>query len=190
MYSTRTSTAFTLIEILVAIGIIGALVSIVIVTARSSKDSANAAKTVEQFQIIESGLRDYFADQEFFTGEDVLGLGPNPSIETLRTNGILNDFFNTAPTAVFGTLRDYHYDNDRTVSVDDFYAEDGCTFTGNEEMGVNIMLDGVFEYAPRVADEVDRLIDKGDGFSCGRIRRDGASGQYLIYMVSPKYTQI
>lgn len=181
---------FTLIEILVSVGIIGALMSIVIVTSKSSKDSATAAKTVEQFQIIESGLRDHFADQEFFTGEDALGLGPNPSIDTLRDNGILTDFFNTSPTAVFGTLRDYHYDNDRTVSDDDWYTDDGCTLTTSDERGVNIMLDGIFEYAPGVANEIDRLIDRGDGFGCGRIRRNEPSGQYLIYMVSPRYTQI
>ena len=172
---------------LVVIGIIGSLLSIVIVTSKRSKDSPTAAKTVEQLQLIESGLRDHFADQEFFTGEDALGLGPNPSIETLRDNGILTDFFNTSPTAVFGTLRDYHYDNDRTTSDDDWYVDDGCALTADDERGVNIMLDGVFEYAPGVANEIDRLLDRRDGFGCGRVRR---SGQYLIYMVSPRYTQI
>jgi prepilin-type N-terminal cleavage/methylation domain-containing protein len=188
-----THTAFTLIEILVAISIIALIAGMVIASTKNSKNSAIATKTLEQFQVIEAGLRDHFGNREYFTSEETLGLGSNPSMSALMSGGVLNDFFNTPPTATFGALVEYRYDNDRIVGGDDDFstaADADCTLTADDEKGVNIMIEGIFEYAPAVAQQIDHLADRGDGFGCGRVKRNGPTGQYLIYHLSDRYDRV
>jgi type II secretory pathway pseudopilin PulG len=185
-----THSAFTLIEILVIIGITGLLLAMIIAQGKASKDRGIAAKTIEQFQVIETGLRDHFGNQEYFTGEDELGLGSNPSIVTLMQNGVLDDFFHTAPASVLETLGAYKYDNDRTTGDDDFYTESGCVLNADDEKGVNILLGGLFTTSPEAAEQIDLLIDRGDGFGCGKIKRNGPTGEYLIYHLSDRYDRV
>jgi prepilin-type N-terminal cleavage/methylation domain-containing protein len=184
---------FSVIEMIVAIGIIGALFGIIFAKTKSTKNNAIATKTLEQLQVIEVGLRDHFGNQEYFTSESELGLGSNPSVSTLMVAGVLSDFFNAAPTLTFGTVHEFLYDNDRVPGGDDDFYTDmpgTCTLNGDDEKGVNILLPGIFDYDPQIAIDIDKLHDNGDGFGCGKIKRNGPAGEYLVYHLSNTYEKV
>jgi prepilin-type N-terminal cleavage/methylation domain-containing protein len=184
---------FSVIEMIVAIAIIGLLFATIFAKTKSTKNNAIATKTLEQLQVIEVGLRDHFGNQEYFTSESELGLGSNPTLGILMAAGVLSDFFNTPPTSTFGTVHEFLYDNDRIPGGDsDVYADapGDCTLNSDDEKGVNILVQGVFNYDPQIAADMDRLHDNGDGFGCGRIKRNGPAGEYLIYHISDTYEKV
>lgn len=184
---------FTLIEIVVALAIIGIISTIVVARLNSAKTSSKATNAVRQLKSLEKAINDKYAETGTYANETDLALGANPSMGDLVTAGVLADYFTNVPNAGFGTTGDYLYDNDQVTGGDtNFYTDTtGCDLTAADADGVNIVIAGVFTTgADDIADDIDRLVDRGDGFGCGQVKRNGASGADLIYHISDRYDDV
>lgn len=182
---------FTIIEIIVALAVIGLLAGIIISRMGAAKVRSKATNAVRQFKSLERAINDKYAANGAYANETDLALGSDPSIGDLITAGILADYFTNEPAAGFGTTGSYLYDNDQiTGGADDFYTGTDCTLDAADDDGVNIIVEGVFPGQSDIADVVDQLVDKSDGFGCGKVKRNGAAGTSLIYHVSDRYNEV
>jgi prepilin-type N-terminal cleavage/methylation domain-containing protein len=182
--------AFTLIEIITVMIVLGLIAAVILVSTHSAKIRGTAAKTIEQLQVIETGLRDTYGNKEYFAGEEEVGFGSNPTVLALTTGGVLNDFFTVSSVATAASLGSYRYDNDRTTAEEDFYTDTDCTLDANDEKGVNIFIEDFFILNADVARQIDLLIDRGDGFGCGKVKRRGVTGTDLVYHLSDRYDRV
>lgn len=191
MNNTRSKKGFTLIELLVVIAIIGVLSSVVIAAVNSGRPKGKAAKTLQQIKSIETALKDTYGASGEYANETALGLGTNPSIQEMIDAGILSEYFSSAPVAGFGTSGEYLYDNDRVAGGStDYYNDTDCTLDDNDKKGVNILITGVFGAHDDIAAALDAVVDKSDGFGCGKIKRHGATDTILLYHISDRYNII
>lgn len=172
--SSRTARGFTLLELLIAIAIIGILAIIALNVFSNTGAKARAAVMANAFQQIEKGLR-YKAiidgRSEWWTEDELCpGCGNNPTYEQLVENTDIQRYLQELPE--FESISPtWSYDSDG----DDF-EECGATSYG----GVNIAIDNIGEYF----DILDETIDGSDG-QCGKLRRDtGANSDNIIYYLS------
>jgi prepilin-type N-terminal cleavage/methylation domain-containing protein len=181
---------FTLIEITVAIAVIGMIAGVIIARLGAAKQRSKATNAVQQFKSLERAINDRFAASGKYMNETDLDLGSNPTIGALITEGILSDYFNNEPSAGFGTTGSYLYDNDQVTGGDDnFYTGTDCTLDSADDDGVNIIVAGVFPGQSDIAGYVDQIVDDGDGFGCGKVKRNGSGGS-LIYHISDRYDDV
>jgi prepilin-type N-terminal cleavage/methylation domain-containing protein len=182
---------FSLVEIIVAMAIIGLLAGLIMSRLGAAKSRSKATNAVRQFKSLERSINDKFAASGKYANETDLALGSNPTIGALITAGILADYFTNEPSAGFGTPSTYSYDNDQvTGGSNNYYTGTDCTLDVADEDGVNLIIPGVFPGQSAIAGIVDQTVDKSDGFGCGKIKRDGATGLNLIYHISDRYTDV
>jgi hypothetical protein len=158
----------------------------------AAKTSSKATNAVRQFKSLEKAINDKFAETGAYANETDLALGANPTVGEMISGGILSDYFTNVPNAGFGTTGDFLYDNDQVTGGDNnFYTGTDCTLDAADADGVNIIMAGVFTSgADDIADDIDRLVDDGDGYGCGQVKRNGTSGADLIYHISDRYNDV
>jgi len=167
---------FTLIEILIAIIVIGILSTISISYVSSTRDKAIAAaylttaRTLERGFVakgISDGITTWWDGSDF---EGCAGLyGSSPRIPGMVANCDFSDF-------IPGDLEDlglFAYDS--SVDADDYVG--GCTVAGGSGLdptkGVNILIKDTV--TPDIFDKMDDVIDSGDGPFCGKMRYSESS---------------
>ena len=160
---------FTLLELLVVIGIIGILAALVLASVNQARQKGQIAKTLEDFQQIERALL-FFADNEQVTVwwlESDFGLGADPSIQALVANTDLSTFLTQAPIPPVGIGSAYYFDSDGDI----------FTCSGSVGAGVNIILSGTSQ---EYFDTIDQIYDKGDGENCGKVGYSGGNTYYKV----------
>lgn len=176
-------TAFTLIEFLVVIVIIGILTIISIKIFSEYFAKAKAAKIATELRIIEKGfkLASIINDQKLYPLENKLGLGLGPyHIKRMVNAGKIKD----VPLETNWGEGNYIYDNDGDV----FPYYKNCDTCTNNPGGANIII--TFDQnrdGNKVPEELDRIFDDNNGLECGKIRvyKSSFSGKtYLFYNLS------
>ncbi|HEY5695309.1 MAG TPA: type II secretion system protein [Candidatus Saccharimonadales bacterium] len=171
----KSISGFTIVELIVAITVIGILAAIVIVAYNGFQTRTKAGVIEVGLKDIEKSLRVYGADQKWSswpldTAIDPSVPGGTPTIQQLITD-LPNyaQYLKTAPsTSDFPTSAwTYDYDGD---------VKSSC---GTLASGTNIMITGV---PSNVASSVDSAMDDGNT-NCGRIRYDSTTSR-LYYSLS------
>ncbi len=157
--------AFTLIEMLIVIAIIGLLSSIVLSTARGAQNKAAASRILSAFQIVEKGLLAYAIEtgqNEWWQDEYFRSFGHSTNVnikieEILENLPEVEAFIPEPPTKPLDN-RPIYYDADIASATGD------C---GSVGLGVNLIY-----YTSKIdlVQEVDKTHDNEDGPNCGTIR--------------------
>ena len=160
---------FTLLELLVVIGIIGLLAAIILVSLTGARTSSKATRVLQDFQQLERAIL-LFADDEdiieWWKDDKFPGLGADPTIQELVDNTNLSTFLSREPAPPIGD--DYRYN-----TVNGGYKCDGPDPT----RGVNLTLSNVPQ---KYFDIIDESIDGSDGPSCGKINYVGEIIYYKL----------
>lgn len=168
----RNIKGFTLIELLVVIAIIGTLASVVLASLNSARERAQVSAIATELREMEKAIISAAITEgrSILWPESDFG-GGNPDISEViaHPNGsVIATYLPNAPTPAIGNR--YQYDQDgNDVSVCD---------NGNNSVirGANIILIGGGE----IFDQLDEMIDGGDGNQCGKIRRSGSNIFYKL----------
>jgi prepilin-type N-terminal cleavage/methylation domain-containing protein len=171
----KTTSGFTIIELIIVIVVIGILAAITIVAYYGFQDRAKAAVISDGLKSAEKGLRAYASEKQWSSWPRDNAIDPsipagNPTIQNLITDlPGLSAYITTAPSAsgLPASVWTYDYDGDTKSSCGTLYN------------GTNFVITGVTQ---SVASNVDSQIDDGDN-NCGRIRYD-ASALKLFYSLS------
>jgi prepilin-type N-terminal cleavage/methylation domain-containing protein len=160
---------FTLIELLVVIAIIGLLATVSMVQFTRVQVRAKAVQIIAAFNTIEKALKLYADSQGRTTWwlEPELAGGPT-DFPTIVSTTALSEFLPKAPSYK-GKV--YMYDNDGDTFDP---SGTGCGLYGD---GVNIYLD---LNDATVRTEIDKVIDGGDGLTCGKIT---GGSTYVMYKI-------
>lgn len=165
----RSQAGFTLLELLVVIGIIGLFAAIVLVSLTSARTSGKATRVLQDFQQLERAML-LFADDEniiewwkdnSFTGTN------DPTIQDIIETTNLSTFLSRAPSPSVGD--DYRY-----------HAPTGggsYSCGGDPTRGVSLTLSNVPD---NYFDIFDESIDSGDGPSCGKVNYVGTTVYYRL----------
>lgn len=169
----KSTSGFTIVELLIVIVVIGILAAITIVSYNGIQTRATAASVSTGVKNIDKSLRVYAADKGWTvwpTDSTILTSGTNPSIQRL-INELpgFSQYMQTAPTIAGVPASNWTYDNDG----------DTKTACASKYSGTNIVLTGVTD---AVAASVDDSLDDGDS-ECGTIRYD-ATADKLFYSLS------
>jgi prepilin-type N-terminal cleavage/methylation domain-containing protein len=173
----KTTSGFTIVELIVVIVVIGILATITVVAYGDFQARSKAAAIESSLKDIEKNLRVYASDQQWGSWplDNAIDLGKTePSIQTLITDlPVLKRYLPTAPIASGLAASAWIYENDGDTKPD-------CNSTSADGYkGTNIIVTGV---AQNVANYLDAAVDDGNN-SCGRIRYD-ASALKLLYALS------
>lgn len=169
----KTTSGFTIVELIVVIATIAILAAITVVAYTDFQARSKAAAVESGLKDIEKNLRAYAAEQQWGTWPLDSAIDPgktNPSIQTLITD--IPGFKQYMPRAPFTSdlpTSAWTYDYDNDVKPD-------C---GSKYNGTNIVVTGVSQSATNY---IDSSMDDGDN-NCGRIRYD-ASVSKLFYSLS------
>lgn len=164
----KSNAGFTLLELLVVIGIIGILITIILVSLNQARITSQASGILQNFQQLERAMF-LFADLEDIHDwweDDSFGLGPDPTIQNLIDNTELSIFLNRAPSPFIGDV--YRYS---TAS-----GSYNCN-SANPTLGVNLTLSNVPQ---TYFDIIDKIMDNGDGDDCGKISYDNTTIYYKL----------
>ncbi len=169
----KTTSGFTIVELIVVVVVIGILATITIVAYGDFQARSTAAAVETGIKDIEKNLRLYASEQQWGSWPRDNAIDPgksNPSFQTL-----INDlpefkkYLSTTPSTGDLPASAWVYDYDGDIKPD-------C---GSKYNGTNIVLTGISQ---NVVNYIDSDIDDGDN-NCGRIRYD-ASVQKLFYSFS------
>lgn len=166
--------AFTIVELLIVIVVIGILAAIVAVSYAGVQERARATVIISGIKDVENAFGSLASEQgattwwndHYFTGNN------NPLIPDIIANHTSSDFYKyiqQVPTNTSGMTLTWNYDNDGDT-------RDPAT-CDTSWSGVVLAVGGV---PPTVSQQVDRSIDDGNS-TCGRVR---ISGTTLIYDLS------
>ena len=181
----KKKTGFTLIELLVVVAILSIVATIVVIALdpKHVTNKSKAARIASELQSIEEAFQLSIFDngmQGVFFTEDELNLGENPNVSlmTLLDIGVLGYLPRETPIAPYGLGTSYYrYDNDGDL----YHYLDNCPGS-SDYGGANIFITRT-QYYPDLVQEIDKIIDHGDGLKCGKIR---TINSVLFYNMSPK----
>jgi len=171
----RTTSGFTVVELLIVITVIAILAGITIVAYKGFQDRAKAAVISDDLKNIEKGLRAYASEKQWPSWPLDNAIDPNvpggsPTIQNLVTDlPGLSTYITAAPFTSYLPTSAWTYD----------YSGDIKSSCGTLYSGTNLVITGVTQ---AVASNVDAQIDDGDN-NCGRIRYD-SSALKLFYSLS------
>ena len=175
----KSKSAFTLVELMVAVAVVLILAAITIVMYDSIQTKATASATVADLKSTEDTFRLYFMRQGFTTwpreNDDFPG---SASIQDYIDNAPgFRNYMAEPPKSDPGSEWQYDNDNPETKNMP-------CGNTDNINKGVNI---AIKTGTRKITEEIDRMIDGGDGNLCGRFRwfEDGSRQDNAYYNLSP-----
>lgn len=164
---------FTLIELLVVVAIIGILGSFAFIQLNGTRTKAKATKIVQDLKAIEKAMilwgqddniRTWWLDADFG--------GDRPMSLYIQTTNLVN-YLPKEPTY---NGNSYNYDNDG----DTYDANgDGC-MDFSVANGVNLFMTKAIVGDNNVLTEVDRILDKGDGLTCGKFGTNTTNFYYKL----------
>ena len=166
--------AFTIVELLIVIVVIGILAAITIVAYNGIQTRSQAASIVSDLRATEKALNAYKiatgASTWWIDSDAALaGVSNSPIGSIITSQTVFRDFLQKPPTTVgLGGGAVWFYDND-----DDTYT--GC---GLATSGVNLALLGPTN--TNLMQTIDTMMDDGN-LSCGKIRN---AGGYFLYSVA------
>lgn len=95
--------AFTLIELLIVIAIIGILAGVVLVSTSSARDSAKDAKRASEIRSVRTALEAYYISNGYYpSSADVIFPG-------ILSTTLIPTYFSAIPMDPDSPSRDYHY---------------------------------------------------------------------------------
>lgn len=185
--------AFTLVELLMVIAIVGILATLLQVSFRSSIDQAKAVNIARELQAIQRAFEMKALNEKIteWWPEDDLPTGPaewGSYIELFGDGSVIENFLPIAPDAPNYTAGDiatltYYYDNDKDWNPQPHQFTDPADCHAASESnrqnawnGVNILFELGIPHTEtawmNTATYLDNAIDRGDGFYCGKFRAD------------------
>lgn len=176
---------FTLVELLVVIGIIAILSAALVGSMNVMRERGQAAKIVGDVRLVRDALQfRYSTATQYPTEEELVTAYPTLASSTMTINnmitaGVFEGKFTSAPVANVGTGV-YAYDAD-AGDGSTLYPIDDCGNYTNNDYGVNLVLENAIATNPDVVTELDTLVDEGDGLDCGRIRRVNGTDNSVLY---------
>jgi len=196
--------AFTLIELLIVIAIIGILSAVVLSSLRSGINSAKGNRILQDFDALEQALTLQVINENRTTWWDEDDLGVSAIDWGIYISEIIdNGFLDTLPespttpgTAVEFDQFNYAYDYDPGHGVytppANCFVPSGAADIDNAYFGVNIIIDlGISTESDewkQIYDFLDEAVDGTDGSLCGRFRADYFGDLYgqrrMIYNIS------
>ncbi len=210
-YVRRNNTGFTLLELLVAIAIIGILASVILIATQTSREKAAHTQVVQQLEQIEWAFKLYISDNKTAWPNTYFNHNPaNAEIShCYRLTAIITGTFpggggcNAARRAqVRGAAGDFpnfsSYLSTDPISPlsGGFYvyfsrgipktADCMPPITGGSEPGVSIRIGtniSVTELDALFA-SLDRIIDGGDGEDCGKLLYEDSSFNNILYVLA------
>jgi prepilin-type N-terminal cleavage/methylation domain-containing protein len=172
-YMRKTTSGFTIIELIVVIVVIGILASITIVAYRDFQARSLASIIQTNLKDIEKPLRVYAAEQQWSSWPLDTAIDPgktNPSIQNLIDDiPAFKQYLKAAPTASGFPASAWIYDYDGDIKPD-------C---GSRTNGTNILVTSVPQ---NVATYIDAAMDDGSD-TCGRVRYEPSTLR-LFYSLS------
>ena len=181
----RKESGFTLLELLIAITIIGLLASVVLASLGDSRHKANVSQAISQIREIEKALILWANIENIqswkITGTCFPSCYTNHAIPNLIENGNSLGFDNFSaylPKPPIPPYGDYwgYFNDDIPYSCD----EDGDSY----HSGVSIRLHAPnAENLDELFTDMDEIIDGGDGPDCGRVRQGGSS-ETIYYRIA------
>ena len=184
----QSNSGFSLVELLVVLAIISLLASIMIGSMNTARERGRAAKIINDVLSIRDALQFRYSEVTQYPTEEELraeydGLPEGVmSIQNMIDEGVFNGKFAGAPSPGVGTDV-YYYDADNSDGITPYPIESCNSFT-NVAYGVNIIILDAIGTDPNVINELDDLVDSGDGLDCGRIRRSSAVSNIILYNIS------
>lgn len=183
---------FSLIEIIVVIGIIAVLSSVILSTVSTVRNKAKMIKTSVELKQFDGGLRAYRESKKCWPLElgtsvncPVLGVA-NPTIESMLVNNTFEtaQYMKRAPSWLFDNVQVWQFDNDED-------AEPANCATGTSEEGVNLIIPNttfkIYTLFEKQIDETsDNAFDTTIAKHCGKIQfaGDESSDGILAYQIS------
>ena len=188
------SAGFTLTELLVVVSIILTLTTAALMSYNGTYERAQSAQIVADFQEMKAAWEFFHADtkQPFPLESSYSGTNPQTpcmSEPMLQNTDVLTNasgfpgwagpYLSPEPVDPWG--RRYNYDNDGNVY--DFTA-------GPKAAGINAVLQWCEEADGtryrRVADTIDKIVDKSDGDSAGSFRWDTTDPGSFYFLIAPQ----
>jgi prepilin-type N-terminal cleavage/methylation domain-containing protein len=169
--------AFTIVELLIVIVVIGILAAITIVAYNGIQTRSQAASIISDLKATEKALNAYkiaTGTTYWWVDSDaaLAGTGNAPISSIITAQPTFRDFLQKAPTTTgLGASGGWFYDNDN-----DTY--DGCSATLN---GVNLAI--LTPTNTNLMQTIDNMMDDGN-LSCGKVRYSG----YLLYIIANNST--
>lgn len=171
----KTISGFTIVELIIVIGVIGVLTALITVGYIGMQDKSTASAISSGLRGIDKALRATASEQQWKTWPLDTAIDPsmpagNPTIQQLITDiPAFASYLRTAPTATNFPASSWTYDTNGTTK----------TACATPYGGTNVVVSGVSQ---TIADNVDKQLDDTNG-SCGHIRYD-STNKKLIFALS------
>jgi len=188
----RLAFGFSLVELIVVIGIIGMLASVILVAVNRTRENADAAKVMGTFREVDRAFNTWLIDvrRNLFPRQTVYGTTGALPCQTDPALSATDLFANVQNLQ--GWSGPYLPSPPRTPwNVEYTYDNDGDVWPGGGiDAGVNLMLqwctDADRAEAETIAGYVDRAIDNNDGAGVGRVRWDTVTPGSLRILLAPR----
>lgn len=192
MVITSIKKGFSLVELIVVIGIIAVLSSVILSTVSAVRNKAKMIKTTIELKQFDAGLRAYRESKKCWPLE--IGASTNcpvfetanPTLESILANNTFEtaQYIKRAPSWLFDNTQVWQFDNDED-------NEPVNCATGTHEEGVNLIIPNttfkIYALFEKQIDETaDNSFDSSIAKHCGKIQFGGDESHdgMLTYQIS------
>jgi len=185
---------FTAMEVVVVMGIISVLFSFVLDTVNTLRDRGQAARVIQDVESIKSALQIRFSGLTRYPTEEGLEaayagslVAGSITVQDMVEVGMFEGALARPPQALLGDM-EYFYDSDGSDKGVPYNPGSCGSYTENDH-GVNVIVTNAITTHPAVVATLDKIVDNGDGLTCGKVRRATPLDNSLIYTISVVQTQ-